>query len=122
VTIRIEQAATAPGATARAPSRGLVRAAYACGGRTLVKSAAACTDYSQMPLAIDYVSGEASLAEATMSGDFLVDGLAFSSGFLHLAVGPYHLTAQLKADGTVDHVQLDPGPGAPTGTVTLSRS
>ena len=42
VTIHIAQATTAAGAAARAPGRSLVRSAYACGTRTLVKGAAAC--------------------------------------------------------------------------------
>ncbi len=52
VTVHIEQSPTAPTATAvRLPSRALVRAANACGTRTLVKSAGACIDESEMPRA-----------------------------------------------------------------------
>jgi hypothetical protein len=62
VTVHVEQAATAPGPTAaRRPLRGLVRAADACGTRTLVKGAGACTDATQMPLAVTYASGDATL-------------------------------------------------------------
>src|SRR4051795_12742072 len=43
VTVHVEEAPTALGPTAaRWPSRGFVRAAHACGTRTLVKSAGAC--------------------------------------------------------------------------------
>ena len=65
VTIHLDQAA-APATTAvRVPGASLVRAAHACGTRTLVKSADACIDRTEMPLAVDYVSGDASFASAT---------------------------------------------------------
>jgi len=94
-----------------------VRAAYACGTRTLVKSAAACEDSSQMPLAVDYVSGDASLTDVPMSGSLLVYGLVFSQGFLYVTVGPHNIVAQVKSDGSVTRADLSP----PVGTVTLSR-
>ena len=48
VTLHVDQAATAADAgVARAPGRSLLRAAYACGTRTLVKSAGACIDASR---------------------------------------------------------------------------
>jgi hypothetical protein len=121
VTIHVDQAPTAPGATARAPGRSLVRAAHACGTRTLVKSAAACTDNSQMPLALDYVAGDASLATATMSGSLLVDGLTFTSGLLYLAIDRYRIDAEVKPDGAIVSPYLEPGTTNPTATVTLRR-
>ena len=62
--MHVEQAPTAPGATAarRAVGARLVRAAHACGTRTLVKGAGACTDESEMPLAVTYVAGDATFA------------------------------------------------------------
>ena len=76
VTLHIEQAATAADAgVARTPTRGLLRAAYACGTRTLVKSAGACIDLTQMPLALTFVSGDATLGGGHLSGILTVDGL-----------------------------------------------
>ena len=120
VTVHVEQAATAPGATARAPGRAFVRAAYACGGRTLVKSAGACIDVSEMPLTVSYVSGDASFSAAAMSGTFRVYGLAFASGDLELMIGPYQILSQVSADGTLGDPHL--GPLGTVGTLTVSRS
>jgi len=122
VTVHVAQAATAPGATARGPARSLVRAAYACGTRTLVKGAAACGDSSQMPLEVTFVSGDAALETATMSGSFLVDSLVFTSGVFYLALGPYRVTAQVDADGTVTSAHLDPGSDSLQGALSLTRS
>jgi hypothetical protein len=48
VTLHVDEATTAADAdVARASGRGLLRVAYACGTRTLVKSAEACADRTQ---------------------------------------------------------------------------
>ena len=118
VLVHIEQAATAP-AAARAPGGALVRAAHACGTRTLVKGAGACSDSSQMPLAVTYVSGDATFEGATLSGTFWVHGLAFAWGDLQLTIGPYQVAARVGADRAVAEARLVP-PGA-AGTLTVSR-
>jgi hypothetical protein len=116
VTVHTDQAAAVDGATARAPGRALVRAAYACGGRTLVKSAGACIDMSEMPLTITYVSGDSVFSSATMSGTFRVYGLSFAFGDLELMIGPYRILSQVNADGSFANARL-----AQAGMVTVSR-
>ena len=119
VTVHVEQAATAPGATAaRRRSSGLVRAAHACGTRTLVKGAGACTDESEMPLAVIYVAGDATLAGAMMSGQFLVRSLAFTTGELYLKLGDSPFVVQVNADGSVARANFSP---PELGTVTASH-
>ena len=122
VTVHIDQSATAPATMAsRAPGRAVVRAAHACGTRTLVKPAGACIDTSQMPLDVTYVSG-ASFTSGTLSGEFTVWGLTFGVGDLNLVLGPYRVTARVNADGSLGAANLVPtGPGSVTGTVTVSR-
>lgn len=85
---------------------GVVRAAYACGTRTLVRSASACVDSSEMPLAVSYVSGDASFAGASMSGRFSVHSLVFALGDLELQIGPYQILSQVKADGSLADPRL----------------
>jgi hypothetical protein len=120
VTVQIDEADTAPGATAQAPRRSLIRAAYACGSRTLVKSAGACTDASSMPLAITFVSGDPSLMSAQLSGTYIVSGTTFQSGMLELALGPYSISATVGSDGTVTYPFVT-AQGA-SGTVVVTRS
>ncbi len=123
VTVHVDQSATAPGAGAsRAPAPGVLRAAYACGTRTLVKPAGACIDISQMPLDVTYVSGDASFATAALSGEFTVFSLTFEVGDLTMTLGPYRITTQVSADGTPGAANIVPsGPGGVTGTVTVSH-
>ena len=123
VTLSIDEAATAPDAgVARAPGRGLLRAAYACGTRTLVKSAGACADVTQMPLELTFVSGDANLGGGHLSGMLMVDSLNFTTvaeGALSLTIGPYDIESMLGPDGTLGAPHL--GPGGTTGTLVVSR-
>jgi len=118
VTVHIDQSATAATAS-RAPARAIVRAAQACGTRTLVKPAGACIDLSEMPLDVTYVSGDASFTSAALSGEFAVLGLAFVTGDLSLILGPYRILARVNADGSPGVANLV-GVGQ-TGTVAVSR-
>ena len=54
-----------------------------------------------MPLAIEYVSGDAALAGVKTTGGFRVYGLTFTSGELVMAIGPYSVTARIDANGAV---------------------
>jgi hypothetical protein len=119
VTVHVDQAGPPATASARASGVALVRAAHACGTRTLVKSAGACIDVTEMPLAVTYVSGDAAFATAAMSGVFRVDGLTFGPGDLELMVGPYQIVARLNADGTLADPHL--GPGGTTGELMVTR-
>jgi hypothetical protein len=119
VTVHVEQAPTATGATAsRRASRAFVRAAHACGTRTLVKGAGACIDQSEMPLAVTYVAGDAAFSTAMMSGQFLVRSLVFTNGELHLKLGDFQIVVQVNADGSLG--TASPSPPS-VGTVTASR-
>jgi hypothetical protein len=119
VTLQLDEADTAPGATAQVSRRSLIRAAQACGSRTLVKSAGACMDESSMPLAITFVSGDPSLMSAQLSGAFIVSGTTFQSGMLELTIGPYSLMATVGSDGTVTNPFVT-GQGT-TGTLVVTR-
>ncbi|HTA19176.1 MAG TPA: hypothetical protein VK989_07770 [Polyangia bacterium] len=118
VTLRIAQSTTAPAQEARAPGRAFVRAAYACGNRTLVASASACVDSSSMPLAITFVSGDASLTNGPFSGMFIIESTTFVDGRLDLTVGSYQLSMQVRADGTIEQASVPSG----DWTVTVQRS
>jgi hypothetical protein len=119
VTVHVEQSPTAPTATAaRSPSRAFVRAAHACGTRTLVKSAGACIDVTEMPLTVTYVAGDASFATAMMSGEFAVSSLTFVIGDLYLKLGNYTVFVQVHADGSLGEARLSP---PSVDTVTVSR-
>jgi hypothetical protein len=116
VTVHVEQG-TAP-ATAQGSGRALVRTAHACGTRTLVKGAGACSDISEMPLAVTYVSGDAAFSSATLRGNFSVLSLTFVVGELYLTLGSYQIHARVNEDGTVASAEFYTPPG---GTVALNR-
>jgi hypothetical protein len=119
VTVKVEQAATAPGQRASARGRSFVRAAYACGSRTLVKGAAACIDSSVMPLAVTFVSGDASLANVALSGTFIINGTQFLTAIsdLELVLGGYHISSQLSPEGSFVMPRI--GPGESLGSLTI---
>ncbi|MEO5767971.1 MAG: hypothetical protein ABIS92_06435 [Polyangia bacterium] len=118
VTVRIEQSATAPASMARASGHAFVRAAQACGTRTLVKTAGACSDITQMPLAVTYVSGDSGFSTAPLAGVFNIYSTVFIAGDMQLKVGSYQISSQVNADGSLGDSRL--GPGTP-GTVTVTR-
>ena len=123
VIVRVTQApdATAVNGQARARGLSLVRPAYACGNRTLVRSADACLDVTTMPLTLTAVSGDPSLSSGKLSGTFTVDGLDFDFGLLELDVGPYQILGQVYADGSIIDARV--GAGGAAGSLTiLTRS
>ncbi len=122
VTVQLDEADNVPGATAQASGRSLIRAAQACGSRTLVKSAGACSDFTSMPLAITFVSGDPSLMSAPLSGGFIVDGTTFQAGNLEVIIGSYQISAVVLPDGTVTNTSLYVTGQGVTGTVTVTRS
>ena len=122
MTVQFDEADSVPGATAQASRRSLIRAAQACGSRTLVKSAGACSDFTSMPLAITFVSGDPSLMSAPLSGGFIVSGTTFQGGWLELSVGSCQIEASLLPDGTVTNTSLSVTGQGVTGTVTVTRS
>ena len=118
--MHIDQAAAPATAAARASGVALVRAAHACGTRTLVKSAGACIDISRDAAGRQPTSaGDAAFATATLSGMFTVWGLTFGSGDLQLWIGPYQILSRVNPDGSLADTRLGPL-GAP-GTLTVTR-
>jgi len=120
VRVRIAQSTQAPGASASTHPSGPVRAAFACGSRTLIAGAGACTEVTDMPLALSFVDGDATLAGAPLSGMFMAYGLVFSRGSLQLTIGPYQILADVLSDGSL----IDPhlGPLGTAGTLVVTRS
>ena len=104
----------------RSPHRTFVRSAYACGGRTLVRSAGACLDESKMPLDVSFVSGEPSLG-TMLSGTFMVPSTIFDYGDLTVTVGPYQITAHVNSDGSLGFSSAMLGSGA-GALLSVSRS
>jgi hypothetical protein len=118
--VNLKQASGNNPAAARSTRRGLVRQAHACGARTLVASAAACIDYSEMPL--DVTIKEGSATPAGMSANYRVWSLTFTTGDLTLPLNGYYVSAQIKPDGTVSSASLAPGGTAGmSGSVTMRR-
>ena len=96
----------------------MLRAAHACGTRTLIKGAGACIDLSEMPLTVTYVAGNAAFTGVPMSGTFRVDGLVFARGDLFLTIGAFQIQTGVNADGSL----IDPHVVSPTGlTVAINR-
>jgi hypothetical protein len=118
VTVHVEQSRSAPAAAA-SPERGrtLVRAAHACGTRTLIKGAGACIDQTEMPLTVTYVAGAPAFASAMMSGKFVVSSLSFSIGNLNLNLASETVAVQVHADGSLGQAMVLP-PSFATVTVT----
>ena len=89
----------------------LLREAHACGTRTLIASAAACVDLSEMPLDVAFESGDTALDGAviwdeargrtSLGGYLRVYSLVFTQGELNLSLGDVRITAQILEDGTV---------------------
>jgi hypothetical protein len=117
--VRLTQSAHAPATAAQARPSGLVRPAYACGTRTLVASASACIDSTEMPLDVMFLDGDPSLSSASLSGAFSVHGLTFVQGDLYLVMGPYQLLLQVSADGSTGSPQLYPA--STSGTLAVTR-
>jgi hypothetical protein len=121
VTLRIDEGSGSP--TSLRPG-GLVRSAYACGSRTFVKSAAACVDASEMPLAITFVAGDGAYASATWSGNFVVPSTVFTLGLLSLNLGDLRVQANVLPDGRAESAtmyQTSYPPGTGPAIVTLAR-
>lgn len=115
--LNLKQATSAPStASARRPT-GLIRAAHACGTRTLVAGAAACVDITEMPLTVTLAPG-APAVSGTPTASYRVWSLVFTTGDLDLALGAHRVSAQVKADGTVSSASLS---NDATGTATMRR-
>jgi hypothetical protein len=103
-TLQIAESSKAQAFRTTTPSghyrTGVIRSASACGSRTFVKSAGACTDLSDMPLDVTFVSGNPRFQNALLSGRFLVGDLTFVRGMMNLGLGDVSLGATVAPDGT----------------------
>lgn len=95
----LEQASTV---AVHTPDGGLVRSAVACNQRTLVKSAAACIDGSQMPLEVRVVSGPFALPA---KGTFMVYA-KFDKGTLFLNSDSDWIRAEISPKGVATKVSI----------------
>lgn len=122
VTVKVTQGSQQGAASLRSPAGPrLIRAAHACGTRTLLKSASACIDSTLMPLDVTFVGGDAAFEKAEMSARLVVNGLTFTTtakGRISFKLGLYTVDGQITPDGTVVAPLLST-PGA-TGTVTAA--
>jgi hypothetical protein len=135
LTVELEQGRSSQHA-AKSDSRGwtgsgapsFVRVAHACGTRTLIATASACIDSTEMPLAVTFQAGDRRLGDAvlwedggdssSLEGHFRVDSLVFDSGSLYLTLGEVRVQAIIDSEGVATSATLD----APVrGTVTLER-
>jgi hypothetical protein len=121
VTIRIEQGTGQPSALHGGTGVRLVRAAAACGTRTLVRPAGACVSITVMPLGGSVQGGDETLRAAMVSGQFEVPGIAFSEGWIELEIGPHRLRGTLSPTGVASDVTLWDATGAANGSVALTR-
>jgi hypothetical protein len=96
ITFRIAQGAEPK--QPHASSHALVRAAAACGTRSLVKNAEACMDLSEMPLEITVLDGGAS-ARDTIPARFAVTGTTFRSGWLEAQIADVFVTGSVTPNG-----------------------
>jgi hypothetical protein len=121
VTVAIAQGGGSPTAQATPGARrDLIRPAAACGTRTLIKSAGACTSSTEMPLAVSFVSGDEAFRTAEMRGTLVVHGLVFKQGQLGLVVGGHQISGTLSATGEATGLVIA-FDGTRGGTATLTR-
>ena len=82
---------------------GLVRPSDACGHRSLVRTAGACMDVTEMPLEVTLFAAVPRPGEA-MRGGFMVDGTRFEAGWLTVAIGDVSVQARVAPGGKVQQV------------------
>jgi hypothetical protein len=119
VTVLLRQATGTSSLATAARGPSLVRAAYACGNRTLLRSAGACLDVTTMPLTVTILAGDPVFSAPQPTGTFRVDGLDFFVGELELEVGPYQILMEVASDGSFLDARVGPaGAHATLGIVT----
>lgn len=99
LVLSISQAAAPTQQQSRRP--GLVADAAACTQRSLVRSAGACGDESEMPLEVTLLAG------GLAKGMFRVVGTRFTRGYLDLEIGEHFLRAMVAPTGAVSDVRTD---------------
>ncbi|MBZ0237567.1 MAG: hypothetical protein K8M05_34940, partial [Deltaproteobacteria bacterium] len=86
-----------------AAARGLVAPAAACDQRSLVRTASACIDSTEMPLEVQIVKGPSA---GDAQGQLTVVGYRFERGRLTLSIAGALLTAQLSPQGVASKVEV----------------
>jgi hypothetical protein len=112
ITFRIAQGAAA--SQPHATSHALVRAAAACGRRSLVRTAGACRDTSEMPLEITVLAAGTAAGNGA-GGVFRVMGTRFVTGHLDAQVTDVIISARVTPTGQAADVIA--GSVAPMGHV-----
>ncbi len=120
VAFRIAEGTEADAASAGLTSQlELIRPAAACGHRTLVRSAGACRDMTDMPLEVTLLAGGAA-PERMRPGTFSVGGDEFKLGWLTVEVAGVVLHAEVTPAGEVEQVMIQRAEGQPLRS-TLAR-
>jgi len=88
-------------------SDGFVQQASACEYRSFVRSAAACSDESHMPLDVKLLAGVT--PTRYMTGHLVVWGTVFYVGQLDLDVGGVEVTAWITPTGVATHLGTSAG-------------
>jgi hypothetical protein len=105
LTVSLRQGSKARQARAE---RSLIAPAAACGTRSLVRDASACTDDSVMPLEVRWGDPGATSGD---TGELSVHGLNGEWGESILALdGAAHVTARISPEGVATDVQVDGHP------------
>lgn len=112
--VTLKQAMSASPSATRAPERAFVRAAHACGDRTLLASANACVSSTIMPLTVTVAPGGPTIAGPN-TGSFAVHALTFGQGELYLSLGERQVSATIDQDGATLSANTS------GGTATLRR-
>lgn len=103
ITFRIAQGAAA--SQPHASSHALVRAAAACGHRSLVRTAGACLDVSDMPLEITVLARGTPEGNVTR-GEFRVMATRFVAGYLDAHIADLLISASVTPTGQAEEVTV----------------
>ena len=124
ITVRVAESSKAHADNTRTVNhrRGMIRAAAACGTRTLVASAHACIDSSEMPLDVTLVSGPDSYKAVPLSGNLAVHSLIFSQGSFGLSFGTLYVSADITPDGSVQSLYGGHSDGSVIPVLSLVRT
>jgi len=102
VTFTLAQAAAAAQTHA---ARTFVRPAAACGQRSLVRTAGACSDFTEMPLEIVLLA-DAGPQRQPEAAHYFVYGTKFTTGELIADLGGLGLHTQIGSDGVASDVRV----------------
>jgi hypothetical protein len=113
------QAMMSPTVPGRSYRTGVIRSAAACGTRTIVKSAGACIDASEMPLDIVVTGGDPRFQGVSSSGGLTIPSTYFTQGMLYLKLGDFSVMFNVAPSGATS---LPSGGTLDTAVVSLVRT